>query len=201
MSCARISGGQGRAAFVGDPGLDVERYASSSNRVIFSSGGGPVRIDGRQPGGPAEEEQRPVSGVVVGVLMRDENRAQIAERQLCERHLARHSVAAVHEVDSVADNDRLRRRGADDFRRRTTGGTKENQPSARRSGRSWRLAASDRRPQQRGAGSQKRAACHVCGQNHRAIIRARDRALSARNWRINLSRTHATWDCPLSIGG
>jgi len=73
--------------------------------------------------------------------------------QLRQRQLPCHAVAAVHEIDAIADDDGLRGCGATDLRRRASGGPEQDEAGA---GPVRRLRARERRrAQERRAGRQK----------------------------------------------
>lgn len=105
------------AALVRNPRLDVEGVRLEQQPRHLLERGRPVHVHGRQPRRPSEQPQRSVPGVVVRMLMRDEDRAKLADRQLRERELPRDAVSAVDQVDAIVDDDGLRRRGAAGLRR------------------------------------------------------------------------------------
>ena len=69
------------------------------------------RVDPRlQLIAPREQQQVAVVGVVIGMMVRDEDVAQRAE-DAGQHHLPGDAVAAVDDVAAIADDDDLRRRG------------------------------------------------------------------------------------------
>src|SRR5215469_5546547 len=58
---------------------------------------------------PGEQQQIPVIGIVIGVLMRHENVTQPGKRHTCEDELTSHAITAVHDIRYVIDNNDLSR--------------------------------------------------------------------------------------------
>src|SRR5262245_31945059 len=63
--------------------------------------------------------------------MGDEDRAELRKRQFRERELARDAVAAVNEIDTIADDDHLRGCRMANLWRRTAGGPEQDEARAR----------------------------------------------------------------------
>src|SRR5262249_17747145 len=98
--------------------------------------------------------ERAVACVVIRMLMRDEDRAQLSDRQVRQGQLARDAVAAIDEIDAIANDDGLRRCGAADFRRRSAGCAQQHQTRVELF--PFFRAPHDRRAQARCAPTQKR---------------------------------------------
>jgi hypothetical protein len=62
-----------------------------------------------QAGSPREQQQVAVVGVVIGMLVRQQDVAQLREANACRDELARDAVAAIDNVSDVVDHDHLRR--------------------------------------------------------------------------------------------
>src|SRR5262245_56465171 len=88
-----------RAALVATPRLDVVSLHFEEQAAHARERGRPVTIDGlRKPGGPAEQEKVAEVGVVIRVLVRDEESPQCGKRQPGAHILARRAIAAVHKI-------------------------------------------------------------------------------------------------------
>src|SRR5262245_34967230 len=142
-----------RPALVGDARLDVERVGLEQQARHPLERRRAVRVHRREPRGPAEQPQRTVAGVVIRVLVRDEDRAELADRQLRERQLSRDAVPAVDEINAIADDDRLRGRRTTRLRRRTAGGPEQDQSSP------WPSRSRRLRPRERRRAEKRRACC------------------------------------------
>ena len=125
-------GRERRPALVPHAQIDIEpvcveqllRHVGQRRRAVDVHGA-------RQPAGPAKKKQWSIPGVVIRVLVRDEDGAQVTQRQLRERKLPCDAIAAVDQVDAVADNDGLCGRGGFRLRSRTAGGAEKHQPCPR----------------------------------------------------------------------
>ena len=86
-------------------------------------------IDTRmQPGTPREPNEIPVIGIVVRMVVRQENVAECGQRHSGERELARDTVATVDDVDGIIRDDDLCGRRASLAWPGTTARTKKDQP-------------------------------------------------------------------------
>ena len=90
------------------------RWAPESSRV-------------RSPAVQANNSRLPVVGVMVRVVMSDEDVPDGRERHTRQHELTRDSVAAIHNVRRIIGNDDLSRRRSGRTWPRPTGGSKEDQ--------------------------------------------------------------------------
>jgi hypothetical protein len=140
---------QRHAPFVRDPGADVVGVGLEEQFRHARQRRRPPGVDAlAEPRGPRQEQEIPVVGVVVRMMMGDENVPDVRQRHAGENQLARHAIAAVDDIGVVAEEDHLRGRGALLPRPRAAGGPEEDQPRfrRRRCRRAQQAAGGDRQP-------------------------------------------------------
>jgi hypothetical protein len=93
------------------------------------------------------------------MVMGEEDVAQPLERRAGDDELARHAVAAVHDVEEVVDDDHLRRRHVDLLGPWAAAGAEQDQPCPGALGLT--PAGSPCPTGQHGGGGEKRPAAHV----------------------------------------
>ncbi len=147
-------GHEGWPAFVRDAGIDVVG-------VHFEEQPGHAVERGRAPGidvvlqagGPGEKQQVAVIGIVVGVLVGEEDVTDGGEGQAGLRVLAGDAVAAIDDIGDVVDEDDLRGGGAGGSRARSAGGAEEDEAGFGWRGLGW--CGMDKERQRSGNGSRK----------------------------------------------
>jgi len=156
-----------RAPFVGDPDVDVRRAHLEEEVRHAGERRRPPRVDlGSQARRPCEQHEGAEVGVVIGMMMRDEEMADSCEVDAGEHHLPRDAVAAIDHVRGAVDDDDRRRRRAPALGRGTAGGAEQDDARpARRLLRRCRLRRDEWHPL-RGDGAarhdlQKRAPPHI----------------------------------------
>jgi hypothetical protein len=116
------------ASFVGDANVHVGRAHLEEEPRDPLDRRWSVRIDAMTHAArPREQQQVAVVGIVIGVMMRDEDIAQCAERKTGEHELPRHAVGAVDHVEISAGDDHLRGGHAADARPRSAAGAEQDE--------------------------------------------------------------------------
>ena len=121
---------QGDPPLVGDTGLDVEGVELEVETRHLRQGRRSVRAHVTpKPAGPGEQEKVPVVGIVIRVVMGDEDVGEVSEIDSGGDELPGNAIAAVNDVSAVVDEDDLGRRRTIGFRSRTAGGSEQDQPA------------------------------------------------------------------------
>ena len=121
--------GQGPSAFVGDPGADIDVVHLQEQLRHTLQGRRAVGVDRcRKARRPAQQQQIPIVGVVVGVVVGQKDAPKRLERHAGEHELTGDPVPTVNDVGVATDHNHLSGRGSASLRRRPSAGPEENEP-------------------------------------------------------------------------
>src|SRR6266478_4473103 len=116
-------------ALVGDARLDVGGIHLEEEPGHLLERRRPPRVDARaQPGRPCQPDEIAVVGIVIRVVVRDENVSQVRQRNTGEHQLARDAIAAIDHVRTVVRDDDLSGRRADLSRPGATTRAEQDEP-------------------------------------------------------------------------
>ena len=131
MNCYLVGDEASRAAWVVDPGGDVEIIEREELPSHARERGRTPRVHRRaETRGPRQQQQVAVIGVVVGVVVGEEDVPEGRQRHAGADELPRHTVAAVHHVRRPARQDDLGRGRVVPLGPGAPGGTQQDEPRA-----------------------------------------------------------------------